>query len=126
MMEIYRKQKPSILKEKSMKFSARIIKMSQYLQRSHSPMPVNNQLLRSGTSIYANINEAEFAQSQADFVHKLSIALKEANETKGWIQLVYSSDFIDKKSYESILSDCSEIIAMLVASINTTKKRYNL
>lgn len=87
---------------------------------------LNNQVLRSGTSVFANIKEAQFAQSPSDFVHKLSISLKEANETMGWIELFRESGYIDQRSFESISADCQEIIAMLVASINTTKKNFNL
>ena len=123
---MYRSFKPSILQEKSKAFSARIIKMHNYLLKEKHLNSINNQALRSGTPVYANVNEAQFAESPSDFVHKLSIALKEANETMGWIEMFHKSDLIDLRSFESISSDCQEIIAMLVASINTTKKNFNL
>ena len=123
---MYRSFRPSILQEKSKAFSARIIKMYNYLQIKKQLSSINNQILRSGTSVYANVKEAEFAQSPSDFVHKLSISLKEANETMGWIDLLYDSDIIEQRAYESVARDCKEVLAMLVASINTTKKHFNL
>ena len=123
---MYLKPKPSILQEKSKAFSARIIKMVKYLYKDKPLNPIHTQLLKSGTSVYANVKEAEFAQSPADFVHKLSIALKEANETDGWIDLLLESECITAAAHESIKKDCLEIVSMLVASINTTRKNHGL
>lgn len=79
------------------------------------------QVLRSGTSIGALIREAEYGQSKIDFTHKLSIALKEANETEYWICILKDTGYIEEKEFESILSDCKELLKMLIASIKTTK-----
>ena len=80
---------------------------------------MSNQLYRSGTSIGANIHESIFAQSRADFVSKLRIALKEASETSYWIRLLHRTGYMNDKMYNSVLNDCDELIRMLIASINT-------
>lgn len=82
---------------------------------------LSEQLLRSGTSIGANITEAQQAQSKADFVSKLSIALKEASETKYWIRLLHATEYLSAQEYQSICADCTEIEKILVASIKTAK-----
>ena len=84
------------------------------------------QIYRSGTSIGANIAESRYAQSGPDFISKLSIALKEAGETEYWLRCIYSSGLIDEKGYESMLSDNTEIMKMLTASINTMKKKLGI
>lgn len=84
---------------------------------------MSNQILRSGTSIGANITESTRAQSKADFYSKLNIALKEAEETKYWLNLLYSGEYIDNKSFKSISADCEEIIRILV-SITKTQNSY--
>ena len=81
-----------------------------------------SQILRSGTSISANIGESQFAQSPADFVTKLHIALKEANETRKWLNMLKSADCLTTKQFDSMYADLSEIIAMLVSSLNTSKR----
>ena len=83
---------------------------------------IYKQVLRSGTSISANVHESEFAQSPSDFISKLHIALKEANETMNWLNLLHDTDFLDDKGFESMAADCNEIMALLVSSIKTTKK----
>jgi len=85
-----------------------------------------DQVLRSGTSISANVGESQFAQSPADFITKLHIALKEANETKRWLSILKESACITSAQYDSMCSDLSEIIAILVASLNTVKRNQNL
>lgn len=112
----------SILKNKSFEFAVRIIKLCRYLQKEKNEYVLNKQLLRAGTAIGALINEAEFAQSKADFISKMSIALKEANETMYWLKLLYSCEILDEKLSYSLQSDCQQIIALLVASIKTCKK----
>lgn len=84
---------------------------------------MSNQLLRSGTSIGANVKEAIRAQSNPDFYHKMNIALKEASESEYWIQLLHASGYITNSEYESIISDCTEILKLLVAITRTVKKR---
>ena len=87
---------------------------------------IYKQVLRSGTSISANVHESEFAQSPSDFVSKLHIALKEANETMNWLNLLHDTSFLDDREFESISEDCSELIALLVSSIKTVKNKNNL
>ena len=112
----------NIILEKSVAFSKRIIKMHQYLKNKNE-FVMSNQILRSGTSIGANITESTRAQSKADFYSKLNIALKEAEETKYWLNLLYSGEYIDNKSFKSISADCEEIIRILV-SITKTQNSY--
>ncbi len=88
-------------------------------------MAIYKQILRSGTSVSANVHESEFAQSPSDFVSKLHVALKEANETMNWLNLLHDTDILSEKEFESMTSDCSELIALLVSSIKTVKKNNN-
>ena len=88
-------------------------------------MVIYKQVLRSGTSISANIHESVFAQSPSDFTFKLHIALKEANETMNWLNLLHDTEQISDKEFESMATDCSELIALLVSSIKTVKKNNN-
>ncbi len=115
----------SILKEKSYAFAVRIVKLSRYLQSDKKEYVLSRQIIRSGTAISAMIREAEFGQSRADFISKMSIALKEANETDYWLLLLKDTEFISEKPYESINADCKEIIAMLVSTIKTAKSNGN-
>lgn len=84
---------------------------------------LSKQCLRSGTAVGAMIREAVYAQSNADFIHKLSIAAKEANETEYWLQLLQESGYIDKSVYDSISADCDELLRLLTASIKTSKNK---
>ena len=110
-----------ILKNKSVEFAIRIINLYKYLVETKKEYILSKQILRSGTSIGANISEAEFAQSNADFISKLSIALKENNETQYWLLLLKSTNYIDETEYNSINEDCIEIMKMLISSIKTSK-----
>jgi four helix bundle protein len=112
----------SILKDKSYVFAIRVVKLSQFLQAEKKEYVLSKQVLRSGTAVGALIREAEFGQSKADFVHKMSISLKEANETEYWICLLKDTHYIDQNLFESMQSDCKELIAMLVSSIKTAKQ----
>lgn len=112
----------NILKAKSYRFAIRIVKLTKYLQEEHKEFILSNQLLRSGTAIGALIAESEFAQSKADFISKLHISLKEANETSYWIDLLKDSDYINEKMYNSIQPNIKELISMLVSSIKTSKE----
>jgi four helix bundle protein len=87
---------------------------------------IYKQILRSGTSISANVHESEFAQSASDFASKLHIALKEANETMNWLNLLHDTDFLDDNGFESLANDCNEVIALLISSIKTIKKNNQL
>ena len=95
--------------------------MYKYLCANKKEFVMSKQILRSGTSVGAMVREAEFAQSRADFINKMSIALKEANETDYWLLLLCDSEFLKKNMYESIKKDCEEIIKILVASVKTSK-----
>lgn len=114
--------KDSPLKNKSYAFAIRIVKLSQYLQAEKREFVLSKQILRSGTSIGALIREAEFGQSRADFISKMSISLKEANETEYWLNLLKDTDYIEQNLFESLQSDCSELIAMLAATVKTSKQ----
>lgn len=114
--------KDNVLIEKSINFAARIVKLNQYLTKTKKETIISKQIVRSGTSIGANINEANYGQSKSDFISKLHIALKETAETEYWIKLLHLSDYIDEKLYNSLLLECLEIKKILVASINTAKE----
>ena len=112
----------SPLKEKRHAFAIRIVKLSQYLQKKKKEFVMSKHVLRSGTAVGALIREAEFGQSRADFTNKMSIALKEANETGYWLNLLKDTDFITVSQFEDLDSNCSELIAMLVSTVRTSKK----
>ncbi len=115
------KSEGSPLKKKSYDFAIRVVKLSQYLQREKKEFVLSKQVLRSGTAIGALIREAEFGQSKADFTNKMSIALKEANETDYWLCLLKDTDFISETQFESLRPDCTELIAMLVSTVKTAR-----
>jgi len=116
------------IKEKSTDFAVRIVNMVKYLVRRipFAEQPICIQLLKSGTSIGANIREAEHAESTEDFIHKLKVSLKEANETEYWIELFYRTEYITKEQYESLSVDCSELNKLLISIIKKTKENNNL
>ncbi len=111
------------VKDKSMAFSLRVIKASRFLTEERNEHILSKQLLRSGTAIGALIREAEFAESKKDFVHKLTIALKEANETEYWLILLKESDYISSESFDSIIKDCRELMKLLISIIKSSKQR---
>lgn len=115
----------NILKDKSFGFALRIIELFKFLKSDHQEYVLSKQILRSGTAIGACIREAEFAESSKDFIHKLSLSLKEANETKYWLELLFASNFLEEKLFQSLFFDCDEILKILVASINTSKKKLS-
>ena len=115
--------KENILKTKSFEFAIRIVNLYKYLKKEHNEYILSNQLIRSGTSIGAIVREAEHAESAKDFIHKLSIGLKEANESKYWLDLLAATDFITNKMYESLNKDCEELLKMLISSVKTSKLR---
>lgn len=112
--------KENILIDRSIYFAARIIKLHRYLIKKKETI-ISRQIVRSGTSIGANINEANYGQSKADFISKLHIALKETAETEYWLKLLILSEYVTQEMGESLLSDCLEIKRILIASINTAK-----
>ena len=115
------KMKDDPLKDKSYQFAIRIVKLSQYLQRDKKEFVLSKQVLRSGTAVGALIREAEFGQSRADFTSKMSISLKEANETEYWLSLLKDTDFINEDEFVRLQTDCKELIAMLVSTVKTSK-----
>lgn len=116
----------NIVAAKSKIFAIRIIKFYQYLCENKREYVISKQLLRSGTSVGANVRESKNAQSGADFVNKLNIALKEADETSYWLELLYESDIISEVEYNSLYGDCSELIKLLVPIIKKLKQKSNL
>ncbi|MBR2192228.1 MAG: four helix bundle protein [Bacteroidaceae bacterium] len=106
---------------KSYALALRIIKAYIYLRDEKRVFVLSKQLLRSGTSIGAQIREAKFAQSRADFISKLSISLKEANETLYWLELLHDSGFLEDSAFDSIYNDAKEVTAMLVSIVKTSK-----
>ncbi|PKM37450.1 MAG: four helix bundle protein [Gammaproteobacteria bacterium HGW-Gammaproteobacteria-10] len=108
--------------EKSFEFALRVVKMSKYLQAEKREYVLSKQILRSGTAIGALVREAEHAQSKADFINKMSIALKEANETDYWIELLFQSGEIAQESYQSIKPDIQEILKLLVSIVKTSRE----
>lgn len=115
----------NIIKTKSFAFSLRIVKLYKYLKEVHNEYVLSKQILRSGTAIGALIYESEHAESKADFIHKLSIALKEANETNYWLELLHRSEFISTKEFESIYKDLEELLKLLVSIIKTSKQNLH-
>ena len=114
--------KENLLIDKSIAFPSRIIKLHQYLIKTKKETIILKQIVRSGTSIGANINEANYGQSKADFISKMHIALKETAETEYWLKLLTMSEYINEDMGESLLNDCLEIKRILIASINTAKE----
>jgi four helix bundle protein len=112
----------NILKQKSYLFALKIVHVYKQLITEHKEYVLSRQLLKAGTSIGANIHEAEFAQSKSDFISKLSISLKEANETEYWLSLLHDSKYLSTDVAKELLNDDKEIISMLVSSIKTSKK----
>lgn len=106
---------------KSKAFALRIIKLYKYLKDDKNVYVLSKQLLRSGTSIGANVRESVNAQSRMDFINKLSIALKETNETEYWLELLYESELLTEEEFSSIYNDCGRIAATLTKIIRTTK-----
>lgn len=110
------------IEKRAYQFALRIVKAYKYLTRQQTEFVLSKQMLRSGTSIGAMMREAKFAQSRADFVSKTSIALKEANETLYWIELLHDSEYIDNKTFESIHNEANEITSILASIVKTTKE----
>ena len=116
----------SPLHNKSYAFARRIINMVKYIDCPYKMVSLTNQIFRSGTAVGALVREAEFAQSPSDFINKLHIALKECNETTYWLNLLHDTNFIDEKEYNSMVQDSKELLALLISSIKTVKRRNNL
>ena len=113
----------SVMLEKAKTFAVDIVKLCRELRLREREYVLTNQLLRSGTSIGANIHESKYGQSPADFVAKMQIALKECYETEYWLELLSRSDYISEDTYKALRQEAGSVRRMLIASINTTKER---
>ena len=111
----------NVIEEKSFKFAVRVVNLYRYLTENKKEYVLSKQLLKSGTSIGANVSEAERGQSRADFYAKMNVALKEANETEYWIRLLQATDYLTDSEYYSVLKDIDEIIRILVSITKTAK-----
>ncbi len=114
--------KENLIMDKSFAFAIRIIKLYKILCEERKEFVLSKQMMRSGTSIGALIRESEHAQSKADFINKLSIALKEANETEYWLMLLMKTDYISTDEYDSIIEDCREVLRLLISIVKTMKE----
>ena len=110
------------VQKKSFDFAVRIVKLCKHLRDTSNEYIMTKQLLRSGTSIGANVAEAQQAQSKSDFVHKMSIALKEASETHYWLRLLNATNYLSDKALDSIALDCQDLIKLLTAIIKSAKE----
>ena len=116
-------KKDNILHTKSYAFAIRAVNLSQYLTKEKKEYILSKQVLRAGTSVGALVSESQYAQSQADFVNKLMISLKEANETRYWINLLFDTNFISKEMHKSLFTDINELISLLVSITKTIKNK---
>jgi len=115
----------SAVRDKSFAFALRVVKLYQFLVEQKKEFVLSKQLLRSGTAIGALVREAEQAESKPDFIHKMAIALKEANETAYWLELLHQSGYIDEKGFESIHPDSIELLKLLTSIIKSSKAANN-
>ena len=111
----------NVLAEKSIEFAIRIVNCYKYLTKQKHETVMSKQVLRSGTSIGANVHEAIYAQSKADFVNKMNISMKEAGETSYWLTILHRTEYIDTEMYDSIDSDLKEILKIIASTIKTSK-----
>ena len=109
------------VRDKSFSFALRVVKLAKFLEGTKREYVLSKQVLRSGTAVGALVRESEHAESKADFIHKMSIALKEANETLYWLDLLYQGDYIDEQSFDSVRSDSAELIKLLISIVKTSK-----
>ena len=116
------KDRENTIVVKSKAFGCRMMRLRAYLVSVKHEFEISKQVLRSGTSIGANVKEAIRGQSKADFGAKMNIALKEASETEHWLEMLYEGSFIDKKGFDSVVKDCHELIRILTAIVKTTFK----
>ncbi len=113
--------KNNVVQDKSLAFAIRIVNVYKYLIDEKKEYILSKQILRSGTAIGALVREAQYAESNPDFIHKMSIALKEANETEYWILLLYKTDYIQQNAFESLLIDIKELLKLLISIIKSKK-----
>ncbi len=115
----------NVVEEKSFDFAVRIVNLYKYLTTAKQEFVMSKQLLRSGTSIGANVCEAQQAQSPMDFLSKMSISLKESYESDYWLRLLHKTEYLNEDEYKSIVSDCRSLTKLLVSIIKTTKEKSN-
>ena len=113
--------KDNIVKDKSFAFALRVVKLAKVLQEEKREFVLSKQVLRSGTAFGALVREAEHAESKPDFAHKMNIALKEANETLYWLDLLHQSGYVVDRDFESLRDDSEELVKLLVSIVKTTK-----
>ena len=113
--------KDNVIADKSKSFAIRVIKLYKHMSERKKEYVLSKQILRSGTSIGANIREAIQAQSRNDFISKMNIALKEASETEYWLELLHETDFITDAEYQSVSADCSELNKLLISIVKSSK-----
>ena len=117
--------KGNVIRDKSYAFAIRIVNAYKFLTETKKEFVLSKQLLRSGTAVGALVAEAIHAQSGPDFLNKMNVALKEANETKYWLALLKDTDYIEEIQYESISNDCKELVALLVSIVKSMKDKLN-
>jgi len=115
--------KDNLIHNKSLDFAVRVVNLYKYLIKEKSEFVLSKQLLRSGTSIGANIRESISAESTADFIHKMAIAQKECDESLYWLELLQRTDYLTETEYNSIICDCTELKKLLVSIVLTTKQK---
>ena len=116
----------SVMLNRSKDFAVEVIKLCQYVKESKKESVMTNQLIRSGTSIGANIHESKYAQSTADFISKMQIALKECYESEYWLELLYKTGYISEDTFKTVTNSCGAIRRMLISSINTVKNNNSI
>ena len=119
------KQEESPIWNKSKAFAVRIIRLTRHLQENLKEFVLSNKIKKSGTSIGANVRESRNAQSRADFINKLQIALKESDETEYWLELLFETEYINQEVFDSLMTDNKELTALLTSIINSAKKNNN-
>ena len=119
------KQEESPIWNKSKAFAVRIIRLTRHLQENLKEFVISSQIKKSGTSIGANVRESRNAQSRADFINKLQIALKESDETEYWLELLFETEYINQEVFDSLMTDNKELTALLTSIINSAKKNNN-
>lgn len=117
--------KKNVVKEKSFAFAVRVVKLSRWLQNEKKEFVLSKQVLRSGTAFGALVREAEHAESRADSTHKMNIALKEANETLYWIDLLHESGTLTAEQYQTLHPDAEELVKLLVSIVRPSKEKPN-
>jgi four helix bundle protein len=109
------------IRDKSFTFALRVVRLAKFLEAEKKEFVLSRQVLQSSTAVGALVREAEHAESKADFIHKMSVALKEANETLDWLELRHGGEYIDEQSFQSIGSDSDELVKLLSAIVKTSK-----